>query len=270
MANKPGIWLGTPCHSNVSVHYMQSVLNLARACWMNNMPFANFGMQGSLITHLRNQILSEYLQTDPIYTHFLFLDADIYIQHETVLKMLQFDKDVICTPYPKKTFNWDKAWKRVGQGRVKNADDLRRSGFEFPTKKDGFLSEMTPEGLIELTHAPTGTLLVKREVFHKMINQYPEREVKEFMQDQKTIKPYNYNFFDVYHDPKTKEYFSEDFGFCRLWTEIGGKCWAYVTEDVAHIGDFQYFGRMYDDFEFVGNKGTLPSDFNIGKYNKKV
>jgi hypothetical protein len=27
---------------------------------------------------------------------------------------------------------------------------------------------------------------------------------------------------------KTKEFFGEDFGFCKRWTEMGGKVYAYI------------------------------------------
>ena len=33
------------------------------------------------------------------------------------------------------------------------------------------------KGVIELTHAPTGCMLIKREVFDKMIKAYPELEI---------------------------------------------------------------------------------------------
>ena len=33
----------------------------------------------------------------------------------------------------------------------------------------------------------------------------------------------HYRFFDVMVDPESRRYFSEDYGFCRLWEKIGGE-----------------------------------------------
>jgi hypothetical protein len=56
-----------------------------------------------------------------------------------------------------------------------------------------------------------------------------------------------WNFFDTIHDPKTKTYLGEDFSFCKLWTEIGGKCHAFIDDPIAHIGEHQYEGRFADE-----------------------
>ena len=51
-------------------------------------------------------------------------------------------------------------------------------------------------------------------------------------------------------DPKTKKYYGEDFGFCRKWTAIGGKCYCYVDDFITHVGEYQYNGRLKDNLEF--------------------
>ena len=60
-------------------------------------------------------------------------------------------------------------------------------------------------------------------------------------------KPHMWNFFDCIHDPETKTYLGEDFSFCKLWTEIGGKCHAFIDDPIAHIGEHQYEGRFADE-----------------------
>ncbi len=59
-------------------------------------------------------------------------------------------------------------------------------------------------------------------------------------------RPHFYNFFDTYYDPKTKRCLGEDFAFCRLWSEIGGKLYCYIMSYITHVGEHQYCGRFYD------------------------
>jgi hypothetical protein len=133
-----------------------------------------------------------------------------------------------------------------------------RAGFIYPIKMEGLVDNVKKEisivdGLIEVSHAPTGCMLIKRQVFNKMIKAYPG----DFI-DQATIvngeaknNPYMYNFFDTVHDPENKKYYGEDFGFCRKWTAIGGKCYCYVDDYITHVGEYQYNGRLKDNLEMV-------------------
>ena len=61
-----------------------------------------------------------------------------------------------------------------------------------------------------------------------------------------------YNFFDTYYDKENKLYYGEDFAFSRLWTKIGGKCMALITEYITHIGEYEYSGRLIDEMISVG------------------
>ena len=81
---------------------------------------------------------------------------------------------------------------------------------------------------MELTHAPTGCMLIKREVIEKMIKEYPHLEIFQptNINGKEEKKDNMYNLFDTLHDPVTKRYFGEDFGFCQRWTDMGGKVYA--------------------------------------------
>ena len=81
-------------------------------------------------------------------------------------------------------------------------------------------------GVMEVTHSPTGCMLIKRTVFDKMIKAYPDKGIvqKTVINGKYVDKPNMWNFFDTIHDPRTKTYLGEDFSFCKLWKDIGGKC----------------------------------------------
>ena len=55
----------------------------------------------SLVTRARNNLMAK-MMTNPAATHFMFIDADIRFQPESIFMMLATDKDVIGGLYPKK------------------------------------------------------------------------------------------------------------------------------------------------------------------------
>jgi len=243
------IFVATPVHSEVSVHYARAILEFQKECMKNNILVSFSLIKSSLVTQGRNLCVSQFLEAKEQYTHLLFIDSDIEFSPNTIFEMLKRDKELIACPYPMKTFNWEKMTKRVNRGEVDNAEELSKAGFTFPLKVPNRDEIVSNQGVIELTHAPTGCMLIKREVFDKMMKAYPEKEIQQptIINGKETIRPFFYNFFDCIHDPETKNYFGEDFGFCRLWTKIGGKCYAYIMDEITHVGDHLYSGRLYDD-----------------------
>jgi hypothetical protein len=45
-------------------------------------------------------------------------------------------------------------------------------------------------------------------------------------------------------DKVTGFYLSEDFSFCRRWTDMGGEIWVDYTSRLNHIGLMVYRGNM--------------------------
>ena len=244
------IMVCTPCHSDVSMHYCQAVLKFQLACWQKGILCSFTILKSSLVTQGRNLCVAEFLNHKDNYTHLLFIDSDIDFNAKSIFKMLDFDKDIISLPYPMKLISWDKIWRRVNtkEDAIKNETDLATAGFSFPVKVEDPNSITVDKGLMELTHAPTGCMLIKREVIEKLIKHHPELEIYQPTNiNGKEIKKDNmYNLFDTLHDPETKRYFGEDFGFCQRWVDIGGKVHAYVNDYITHVGEYSYCGRFFD------------------------
>ena len=245
------IMVCTPCHSDVSMHYCQAVLKFQQECMRKNMIVSFTLLKSSLVTQGRNLCVAEFLNHEDEYTHLLFVDSDIDFNASTIFKMLEFDKDIISVPYPMKTMSWDKIWRRLKskEGAVNDANDLAKAGFTFPVKVQDPNSITVEKGLMELTHAPTGCMLIKRRVFKKMIEEFPHLEIFQptNINGKEEKKDNMYNLFDTLHDPKTKRYFGEDFGFCQRWSDIGGKVYAYIDDYITHVGEYQYTGRLLDE-----------------------
>tara|TARA_R100001163_G_C5055272_1_gene191751 strand:+ start:846 stop:1742 length:897 start_codon:yes stop_codon:yes gene_type:complete len=241
------LFVATPCHSEVSMHYVNAIISLTKACHKRNIPIEFSLIKSSLVTQGRNLCVSGFLDSKA--SHLLFIDSDIFINSSTIFKMVKADKDVISVPYPLKAFLWDKSLQQVKEGLIKTPEQLAQAGNTYPMRVPDKKDIQINNGVIEVTHSPTGAMLIKRSVFEKMIKAYPDKEIRQntVINSQLITKKNMWNFFDTIHDPIDKSYLGEDFGFCRLWKDIGGKCHAYVLDEITHVGEHQYIGKFADE-----------------------
>ena len=241
------LFVATPVHSEVSIHYTQALIEFQQECFKKKLKVSFHLIKSSLVTQGRNLSVAGFLESKA--THLLFIDSDIYFQGKSIFSMLKADKHIISVPYPLKTLMWDKAFQKMQEGRIKSADDIRRALHTYPMKVPDVNNINLNKGVIEVTDSPTGCMLIKREVIEKMIEKYPDKEIvqKTVINGKYVNKPNMWNFFDTLHDPKEKTYNGEDFAFCKLWRDIGGKCYAFVNDAIVHVGEHQYQGKFYDE-----------------------
>tara|TARA_R100001591_G_scaffold101875_1_gene108727 strand:- start:453 stop:1277 length:825 start_codon:yes stop_codon:yes gene_type:complete len=247
------IFVATPCHSDVSLHYFNACLEFQKQCMKNNVLVSFQVLKSSLVTQGRNLCVSSFMESN--HSHLLFVDSDIDFQAPSIFKMIGADKDIISVPYPLKQVMWDKCWERIQKGSIKSAKDLKFKGlYSYPMKVADDKNITVDNGVIEVTHSPTGCMLIKRSVIEKMIKEYPDTEIiqKTVVNGELITRPYLYNLFDTMYDPKTKQYLGEDFAFCKRWKDIGGKCYALITDRITHVGEHQYRGCFAD--ELIVNK----------------
>jgi len=181
----------------------------------------------------------------------LFVDSDIYFKAESIIKMLDLDKELISIPYPLKTMMWDKLYDKWNKGEVKNPGDIHRWLNTYPIKVENSKNIKLDNGVMEVTHSPTGCMLIKRSVFDKMIEKYPDKNIvqKTIINGEYIDRPNLWNFFDCIHDQETKTYMGEDFSFCKLWKDVGGKCYVYIKDPIIHVGEHQYEGCFLDELK---------------------
>ena len=95
----PNVMIGTPAYGGMMhCDYVNELLRYQRAG-------LRFGLttigNESLITRARNTILAEFLVREE-FTHLLFLDADVLLPAEGLLRLLTHARDVIGAPVPLK------------------------------------------------------------------------------------------------------------------------------------------------------------------------
>lgn len=245
---RTSIYIATPVHDQCSIYYTLALLNFQTECFKRDIDVSFALIKSSLVTQGRNMCVSNFLEIQDSYTHFLFIDSDIEFQAETIFKMIETDKEVIAAPYPLKALDWDKIHRRSSNKEM-DSETMSMMGFTWPVKLENQKQISVDKGVIEVSHAPTGCMLIKKQVFHKMIDAYPNLKIEQptVINGQEATKPYYYNFFDTYHEPETKKYYGEDFGFCKRWTEIGGKCYLYIKDNISHVGEYKYTGNLLLD-----------------------
>jgi hypothetical protein len=200
------IFVATPVHSEVSIHYTQALLKFQQDCLQKGILVSFTLYKSSLVTQGRNLCVAEYLNAPQEYTHFLFIDSDIDFKSETIFKMLEKDKDIIAAPYPMKWLDWAKIQRRTNALQIDDPNEMAKSGYIFPIKIEGMKEVIVDDGVAEVTHAPTGCMLIKRKVLTDMIAHYPELEIIQptMVNGVEVAKPNFYNLFDTYHEPETK------------------------------------------------------------------
>ena len=86
-------------------------------------------------------------------------------------------------------------------------------------------------------YCATGFMLMKRAVVERLVQAYPDcAYVSDHVYVPNRANAQSYALFECMIDPLTKEYLSEDFGFCRRWRALGGKIWLDVEGALVHTG----------------------------------
>ena len=231
---KGGIFIATPAYGQlVHAEFCSSLVTTALSLrtagygvlWSSNaLPSARFG---------RTEMAAQFLmlnerQKEPLnLTHILWVDADIAWPLGAVEKLLAHDLPVVAGVYPRKEprLAYPVIWSKTGDGKITVKGD----------------------SLVKARMVPGGFVLVKREVFTKLREAYPERSLSTVWQCR-PWGPWAYDFYpEELHGDGTVD--SEDFGFSRLWGDIGGEIWVDRTIGLTHYGSHGFY---WDPEETLG------------------
>jgi hypothetical protein len=258
---KTKLFIATPMYGGMAHGlYVKSCLDLQNT--MNKYGVEtkfSFLFNESLITRARNYLVDEFLRTD--YTHLLFIDSDINYNPQDVLALIALEKDVIGGPYPKKSINW---------GNVKEA--TRKNPDIEPRELDNLIGEYVFNVVkgtqqfavtdpLEVLEIGTGYMLIKREVFTKMAEAYPNIRYKPDHVGQAHFdgSRYIHAYFDTVIDSKesitgggSDRYLSEDYMFCQMWRKMGGQIYLCPWMKTQHVGTYAFTGNMPAIANYVG------------------
>jgi hypothetical protein len=192
----------------------------------------------SLVHRARNLSVARFYNTTAA-EYFMFIDADIHFDPESVLRLMKSGYDVAVAAYPKKCIMWDQAATEDG------LKDPALHAASLVMNLKAATTPVTDDGFVEVLDGPTGFMLIKRAVFAKMFEAYPELNCRNDHQNRDHAADDGYcAVFDCMIDPETRRYLSEDYAFCRRWQHIGGKIHADCCTTLGHVGNVRFGGIL--------------------------
>lgn len=233
------IFVSTPCYGGMCLSkYAESMIGLQAICQQKGIEImVDTTENESLITRGRCISIARFLYKSDC-DFFIFIDADIHFNPESVIRLIESGHDVSVACYPKKVIMWDRAEHEILNG---GTHDLSRVSSALVMNFKNSHSKIE-NGFTEVLDGPTGFMCIKRSVIEKMYEAYPQLMCKNDHQN-KDLDDYC-AIFDCMIDPVNRRYLSEDYAFCRRWQEIGGKIFADVTTTLGHIGNIRFTGRL--------------------------
>lgn len=202
----------------------------------------SFMFNESLITRARNALAHNFLKTDC--THLMFIDADIRFNPGDIPPMVDADKEIICGIYPKKEINWHTVKAAVERGVPVDQLKYHTGSFVVNLVKYSATVTVPINQPVEIWNGGTGFMLIKRKVFEQLADMVPAyiNDVTDLSGSIKDewIKEY----FATSIEEGTNRLLSEDYHFCNIWRQAGGKVWAAPWVQLAHIGTYAFEGQL--------------------------
>lgn len=180
------------------------------------------GLIGCTYIHsARGQMVSFFLQSEA--TDLIFIDWDMVWEPGSLARLMSHDVDVVAGDYPGKK-------DRIAY----HARFLEKPGDPGAGRWN---DEIRPDGLLEVRGVATGFMRIRRNVLERMVEAYPDLT---FVDNDQAIKQC-YMFFG--HLKDGRHLYSDDYSFCELWREIGGRIYVDTEIKLGHIGFKTYQGE---------------------------
>jgi hypothetical protein len=233
------LFLSTPCYGGMCLQkYTESILGLQVLASREGIQlFIDTIENESLVQRARNVAVGRFMQKSTA-EYFMFIDADVHFDPMSVIRLIKSGHELSVACYPKKFVDWNQAADAVKKGDTRDMSMLSAS---LVVNFGAARVEIT-DGFAPVLDGPTGFMLIKRCVFEKMQEHYPELNCKNDHQNRD---------FDDYHaafdcmiDPVTKRYLSEDYAFCRRWQQMGGRIYADTWTTLGHVGNLPFSGKL--------------------------
>ena len=242
------ILIAIPCFGgNVSNLTFHSLLNTLR--WLNdsghNVRIETLPTE-SLISRARNKFVTKFLDNKEFNgTHLLFIDADIGFTLQNLLRVIEFDREVVTCTYPVKGFYWQQLLDRIKENN--NIDEKTMRDYLLQFNVNLYPNTQFNNGFARVKESATGFMMIKREVFTTIMDNNPHLKYKPDLRTGIEGSDNAYDFFPVgiYKEKDgVNRYLSEDYYFCRLAEECGFEIWTDLSTPINHLGSAEYYGSF--------------------------
>ena len=104
----------------------------------------------------------------------LFIDADIHFDPRDVIALLALEKDIVGGPYPKKSIKWNSIKEAVKKHPDIDPGDLEKLAGDYVFNPVPGTEKFSVAEPIEVLEIGTGFMMIRREVFDKFKEKYPQ------------------------------------------------------------------------------------------------
>jgi hypothetical protein len=244
--DKVNLVIATPCFGGqVSVLYAASLFKLQQLM----RGYRDFNLKvlfkdgDALITRARASLISQFLE-DAGATHLLFVDADIGFEPEQVRRLIECGADICAAVYPIKRIDWERVKSTIETARPNPAAAALNYVFEV----DDPNAVTASAGFVKVRYAGTGFLMIRRGALERMCARYPQlRYKRDHSMDAATASNKRFALFECMI-AEDGTYLSEDFAFCKRWTDMGGEIWADLSSKLTHVGPLAFCGDLSSQF----------------------
>lgn len=213
----------TPCHSgSVGINYAVGLSASTQYLVAAGCGTMTSHACTSSIDNARNILTDCFMKTDC--THLLFIDDDMAWAADLPLRLLNENVDVVGVPYRKK-----------------------QSKIEFTINHDALLGSIEDRPYMVMARGiGMGMTLIKREVFEKLAPDMPLYHCYASSMEAPVRMYFRHQLTEDGNDGNKVKYTSEDFYFCDQVLSHGMEVWAYVDEEITHVGRSAYTGKYSD------------------------
>jgi hypothetical protein len=237
MGTEQRLFIGLPIYGSIDPNFFRATLQF---CQDAKIPCQIGDLCGdSAIGRARNSITKQFLNSDC--TDLLFIDTDLVYSSEHIQRIITHDVDVIGGLYPKKdprSLQW-----------VLNTMDT--------------YAPPLPQGIQEVKYVGTGFMRIRRGVFEKMLQSFGREIHYTSDHDHKTTE-WDFWHMGVYEYPDGhRRFLSEDWWFCQMWRDLGGKVFVDNHIILRHSGS-AVFPLPHQEEVIFGKREVGPSVAAVG------
>jgi hypothetical protein len=173
------------------------------------------------IQKARNELVSQFLKSDS--NIFFFIADDLEYSPEDMLKVIKTPGELVVGVYSQHI--------EPANYPVKIYVNSDKTPI---VRKDGCVSAMLVQ---------TGFMRIHRNVFEKIAKVHPELEYYGMKDGKKIDAAHDFFPQGVYGH----SWLGEDYAFCKLWLEFGGKIWVQPDLNLTHYKDGKgYAGNFHE------------------------
>lgn len=213
------ILFGTPTYDkSVTLDYHTSLLQSTHLLSQRGVDWTTHVVAGKCFIDLaRNEIVHAFLHSGA--SDLLFVDADVGWDPKVLPRLLNYPHGVVAGLVPKRDAESDATFHQ-------NA-----------------LTGVIDQGLFQSLEAPTAFMRIKRSVFQRLDEAYPELARAD---RESKFTPYFQTGI------KNGGFLGEDIFFCRQWCALGEFIWIDPDISFSHRGSRVWKGNFYDHCKATG------------------